>query len=112
MADGKKGDFMPKVDLSKDHKFINQSQLDYMRILQQRNAGEWSQIVLLPYLRSRLYNVVISSIVPAERVKRLQILRKRNYITAGVLGVGVAAIFGYSLWSVGNEKFLEEPEKK
>lgn len=34
------GDFMPKVDLQKDRKFLSQAQLDYMRLAQQQNAGK------------------------------------------------------------------------
>jgi hypothetical protein len=37
-----KGDFMPKVDLEKDKKFLSQAQLDYMRLAQQQNAGKSS----------------------------------------------------------------------
>jgi hypothetical protein len=33
------GDFMPKVDILKDKKFLSQAQLDYMRLAQQQNTG-------------------------------------------------------------------------
>ncbi|XP_021968364.1 cytochrome c oxidase assembly factor 3, mitochondrial-like [Folsomia candida] len=79
------GDFMPKVDLQKDRKFLSQAQLDYMRLAQQQNA---------------------------DRVNRLKKIRRTNLLTAGVLGVSVFAIFGYSMWAVGSEKFLDEFEDK
>ena len=34
-----RNDFMPKVNLEKDKQFLNQAQLDYMRVAQGKNAG-------------------------------------------------------------------------
>ncbi|CAL8135497.1 unnamed protein product [Orchesella dallaii] len=72
---------MPKVDVVKDSKFLSQAQLDYMRLAQQQNI---------------------------ERVNRLKKIRRTNLVTAGVLGVSVLSIFGYSIWAVGSEKFLDD----
>jgi hypothetical protein len=47
-----------------------------------------------------------------DRVNRLKKIRRTNLITAGVLGFSVFAIFGYSMWAVGSEKFLDEFEDK
>jgi hypothetical protein len=79
-----KAQAMPKVDMVKDAKFLSQAELDYMRLAQQQNV---------------------------DRVNRLKKMRRNNLMTAGVLAVSTFAIFGYSMWSVGSEKFLDEFEK-
>ena len=43
-----------------------------------------------------------------ERVQQLRKVRRTNLITAGVLGASVLSIYGYSIWSVGTEKFLDD----
>lgn len=49
-----------------------------------------------------------------ERVRKLKTVRKNNLITGITIGATVLAIYGYSMWSVKQEKFLddfEEPKK-
>ncbi|XP_032574193.1 cytochrome c oxidase assembly factor 3, mitochondrial [Drosophila sechellia] len=49
-----------------------------------------------------------------DRVQKLKRIRRNNLLTAGALGVSVLAIYGYSIFSVQQEKFLddfEEPKK-
>lgn len=48
----------------------------------------------------------------AERVTKLKKMRRSNLATAAVLGASVFAIFGYSMWAVGSEKFLDEFDEK
>jgi len=47
-------------------------------------------------------------------LQKLKRIRRNNLLTAGALGVSVLAIYGYSIFSVQQEKFLddfEEPKK-
>lgn len=49
-----------------------------------------------------------------ERVAKLKRIRRNNLITGSLLGVGVLAIYGYSMFAVKQETFLddfEEPQK-
>lgn len=49
-----------------------------------------------------------------ERVAKLKLLRRNNLITGSLLGIGVLAIYGYSMFAVKQETFLddfEEPQK-
>lgn len=49
-----------------------------------------------------------------ERVAKLKRIRRNNIITGSLLGVGVLAIYGYSMYAVKQETFLddfEEPQK-
>ncbi|XP_074028622.1 coiled-coil domain containing 56 [Leptinotarsa decemlineata] len=49
-----------------------------------------------------------------ERVQKLTALRRKNLITGLLLGVGVLGIYGYSMYAVKQETFLddfEEPAK-
>lgn len=43
-----------------------------------------------------------------ERVQRLKRLRRKNLITGCLIGVGVLSIYGYSIWSVRQESFLDD----
>lgn len=48
------------------------------------------------------------------RVAKLKQVRRRNIITGSLLGVGVIAIYAYSMYAVKQETFLddfEEPRK-
>lgn len=72
---------MPKLNLERDGQKLSQSQLFYMRLVEQQNM---------------------------ERVQRLAKQRKSNVMTASILGLGVMAIYGYSIYSVKQEKFLDE----
>ncbi|CAG7723625.1 unnamed protein product [Allacma fusca] len=73
-----------KLDLQRDKKLLTQAQIDYIRAAQALNA---------------------------ERVTKLKRIRRNNLLTAGFLGASVLSIYGYSLWAIGSEKFLEEEEK-
>lgn len=49
-----------------------------------------------------------------KRVKKLEIIRKRNWITGWALGLGVLGIYGYTIATIKQERFLDdfnEPEK-
>lgn len=49
-----------------------------------------------------------------KRVKKLQIIQKRNWITGWALGLGVLGIYGYTIATIKQERFLDdfnEPEK-
>jgi len=72
---------MPKLNLEQDGQKLSQSQLYYMRLVEQQNM---------------------------ERVMKLAKQRKSNVMTASLLGIGVMAIYTYSIYSVKQEKFLDE----
>lgn len=66
---------------------IDKAQLEFMRIIEEQNL---------------------------QRVTKLKKLRRNNLITAGVLGASVLGIYAYSMFSVHQERFLddfEEPKK-
>lgn len=49
-----------------------------------------------------------------KRVKKLEAIRKRNWITGWTLGFCVLSIYGYTILTVKQERFLDdfkEPEK-
>lgn len=49
-----------------------------------------------------------------KRVQKLEIIRKRNWITGWALGLGVLGIYGYTIATIKQEHFLDdfnEPEK-
>jgi len=72
---------MPKLDVVKDKSKLSQSQLDYMRILEQQNI---------------------------ERVSKLKRLRRNNLLTGVGLIASVFSIYAYSIFAVKQEKFLDE----
>lgn len=72
---------MPKLNLERDGQKLSQSQLFYMRLVEQQNM---------------------------ERVAKLAKLRKNNILTGALLGIGVLGIYGYSIYAVKQEKFLDE----
>jgi len=72
---------MPKLDIVKDKLKLSQSQLDYMRILEQQNI---------------------------ERVAKLKRLRRNNLLTGVGLVASVFSIYAYSIIAVKQEKFLDE----
>lgn len=43
-----------------------------------------------------------------ERVQKLKRIRKNNLITAALLGVGVLGIYGYTMYAVRQESFLDD----
>lgn len=49
-----------------------------------------------------------------KRVKKLELIRKRNWVTGWTLGVCVLGIYGYTILTIKQERFLDdfnEPEK-
>ncbi|XP_072753676.1 cytochrome c oxidase assembly factor 3, mitochondrial-like [Anoplolepis gracilipes] len=78
---------MPKVDLLKDAEKLKFTDVVYMKRLESQNL---------------------------ERAKRVQGYRKSNNRLAFALTLGVIGIYSYTIYSVKQEKFLddfEEPEK-
>jgi len=76
----------PKIKYGGEAK-LNKTQLEFMKIIEQQNL---------------------------ERVQKLQKTRRNNIVTACCLGAGVLGIYAYSMFSVAQEKFLddfEEPKK-
>lgn len=72
---------MPKVDLVKDKANISRVTVDYMKILEKENL---------------------------HRVEALKKLRQRNIRTGFILGTGVLGIYLYTIFSVRQEKFLDD----
>lgn len=49
-----------------------------------------------------------------KRVKKLELMKRRNWVTGWTLGFCVLGIYGYTILSIKQEKFLDdfnEPEK-
>jgi hypothetical protein len=76
-----KNEQMPKVDLVKDRANISRTTLDYMKIVERENL---------------------------RRVQALQKLRQKNVRTGLMLGAGVLGIYLYTIYSVRQEKFLDD----
>lgn len=77
----------PKIKYGENAGTINKAQLEFMKLVEQQNF---------------------------ERATKLQRLRRNNLMTAGALLGTVVGIYAYSIWSVKQEKFLDdfnEPEK-
>ncbi|CAG9798522.1 unnamed protein product [Chironomus riparius] len=67
---------------------LKQSEVDFMKLIEEQNI---------------------------QRVLKLKKTRKNNILTAVALGVSVLGIYGYSMYAVKQEKFLddfEEPAKE
>lgn len=78
---------MPKVDLKKDRAKIKNIHISLMNEVEKQNS---------------------------ERVKQLMKLRRSNRILGSILGVTVLSIYLYTIYTVKQEKFLDdfnEPEK-
>jgi hypothetical protein len=75
------GEQMPKVDLKKDGNLMNKSLVDYMKLVEKENLN---------------------------RVQKLKRLRRNNLITAFGLSASVLGIYGYSIYSVSQETFLDD----
>lgn len=43
-----------------------------------------------------------------ERVQKLKLLRRKNLITGGLLGAFVFGIYGYTMYAVKQESFLDD----
>lgn len=75
----------PKVKFASGK--IDPNQLEFMKIIEKQNQA---------------------------RVLKLKRVRRNNLVTGLTIGATVLAIYGYSMWSVKQEKFLddfEEPKK-
>lgn len=73
---------MPKLNLNKDN--LNKSVIDYMKIVEEQNR---------------------------KRVEKLKRIRRNNLLTAFGLGFGVLSIYGYSIFAVRQETFLDDFER-
>ncbi|XP_017138402.1 cytochrome c oxidase assembly factor 3, mitochondrial [Drosophila miranda] len=77
----------PKIKYGENAPKLDRAQLQFMKLIEEQNL---------------------------DRVKKLKRVRRNNLLTAGALGLSVLAIYGYSIFSVQQEKFLddfEEPKK-
>lgn len=72
---------MRKVDLVKDKANISRTVVDYMKIVEKENL---------------------------KRVQELRKIRQRNVRTGLILGGGVLGIYFYTIFSVRQEKFLDD----
>ncbi|KAF2360201.1 Cytochrome c oxidase assembly factor 3 mitochondrial [Trinorchestia longiramus] len=72
---------MPKLNLEKDMPTLSSAQKQYMKIVEKQNI---------------------------ERAEKLLRMRRRNKWLGSFLGLGVLTIYGYSIFSVKQEKFLDE----
>ncbi|XP_045618439.1 cytochrome c oxidase assembly factor 3, mitochondrial isoform X2 [Procambarus clarkii] len=79
-GDGKQ---MTKLNLERDSPNLSRAQLDYMRLVENQNL---------------------------ERVQKLARLRRNNIIVGSSLGLAALSIYGYAIYSVKQEKFLDELE--
>lgn len=43
-----------------------------------------------------------------ERVQKLKRIRRNNIITGCLVGAGVLSIYGYTIWAVRQESFLDD----
>lgn len=78
---------MPKVDVLKDTGRLKSTDVVYMKRLEEQNL---------------------------QRATKVQAYRKANNRTAIVLALGVVGIYAYTIYSVKQEKFLDDfemPEK-
>ncbi|KAL6267469.1 hypothetical protein P5V15_000545 [Pogonomyrmex californicus] len=78
---------MPKVDILKDVGRLKSTDVVYMKRLEEQNL---------------------------QRAKKVQVYRKANNRTAFALTLGVIGIYAYTIYSVKQEKFLDDfdvPEK-
>ncbi|XP_022117704.1 cytochrome c oxidase assembly factor 3, mitochondrial [Pieris rapae] len=79
--------YKTKVDTGEQNPVLKKAELDYMKIIEQKNR---------------------------ERVQKLQQLGRRNRMTGFSIGAGVLGIYLYSIFAVKQETFLddfEEPAK-
>ncbi|BFF97303.1 cytochrome c oxidase assembly factor 3 mitochondrial [Drosophila madeirensis] len=77
----------PKIKYGENAPKLDRAQLQFMKLIEEQNL---------------------------DRVQKLKRVRRNNLLTAGALGLSVVAIYGYSIFSVQQEKFLddfEEPKK-
>nr|CAD7453719.1 unnamed protein product [Timema tahoe] len=72
---------MPRVDFEKDKAKFKNTAIDYIKLIEKLNL---------------------------ERVQKLQRIRRNNIITGCVLGGSVLGIYVYSMYSVKQEKFLDD----
>lgn len=83
----KQNEAMPRIDVLKDAGRLKTTDIVYMRRMEEQNL---------------------------QRAKRVQEYRKANNRTAFALALGVIGIYAYTIYSVKQEKFLDDfemPEK-
>ncbi|XP_050681094.1 cytochrome c oxidase assembly factor 3, mitochondrial [Leptidea sinapis] len=73
--------YKPKINAGDQEPVLKQAELDYMKIIEQKNR---------------------------ERVQKLQQLGRRNKITGFAIGAGVFSIYLYSIFAVKQETFLDD----
>lgn len=76
-----------KISNPKDGPALTASQVAFMKLMEQDNL---------------------------KRVKKLEVIRRRNWITGWTLGCCVLSIYAYTILTIKQEKFLddfEEPKK-
>lgn len=74
----------PKVRFADPKRTLKPAEIDFMKLIEKQNV---------------------------ERVLKLKKTRKNNLVTAAALGASVLAIYGYSLFAVKQEKFLDDFEE-
>lgn len=74
-------DFKPKITGTKQDPVLKEAELAYMRIIEQKNR---------------------------ERVKKLQLIAKKNRLTGLSIGLGVLGVYAYSIYAVKQETFLDD----
>lgn len=86
-ASGESDEVMPKIDLQKDKRKLRSTDLIHMKRVEERNL---------------------------QRAQMVKTWKIKNNIMASCLMAIVAGIYGYTIFAVKQEKFLddlEEPEK-
>lgn len=74
-------DFKPKLTGTKPDPVLKEAEITYMRLIEEMNR---------------------------ERVKKLQLIAKKNRITGLSIGLGVLGVYAYSIFAVKQETFLDD----
>lgn len=74
-------DFKPKITGTKQDPVLKEAEISYMCLIEQKNI---------------------------ERVKKLQLIAKKNRITGLSIGLGVLGVYAYSIFAVKQETFLDD----
>lgn len=75
------GDDMPKLNLEKEGGSLSSAQRSYMKLVEEQNL---------------------------LRAKKILLMRRRNTMVGSFLGLTVVAIYAYSIFTVKQERFLDE----
>lgn len=79
-----KSEKMPSVDMTKEFNKLNASDQHFVKKLEQMNL---------------------------DRAKDMKIMRSRNKLTGLIIGAGVLGVYFYTIFSVKQEKFLDDFDK-